>query len=186
RGCLEDTIPAGEYGGGTVQLWDRGYWQPEGSETPQQSLANGDLRFTLEGERLRELGAGTNEACANRAQTCQLVAYQAKGRTFARCRRVRRARRRPIHCVRSYDGSYCGWQRARPQAIHPRRKGRCGSGRGLGQWNGRCSSQAGCYKVGRRKQPGAPKGSVGKILVEACRLYSSAALREHGAASQWP
>jgi hypothetical protein len=46
-----------------------------------------------------------------------------------------------------------------PQAIHPRRKGRCGSGRGLGQWNGRCSSQAGCYKVGRRKQPGAP--SVG-------------------------
>jgi bifunctional non-homologous end joining protein LigD len=52
HGDFESTIPAGEYGG-TVQLWDRGYWQPEGSETPQQSLANGDLRFALEGERLR-------------------------------------------------------------------------------------------------------------------------------------
>jgi len=52
-GDFDGTIPAGEYGGGTVQLWDRGYWQPDGSETPQQSLANGGLRFTLEGERLR-------------------------------------------------------------------------------------------------------------------------------------
>jgi DNA ligase D-like protein (predicted 3'-phosphoesterase) len=43
-GDFESTIPAGKYGG-TVQLWDRGYWQPEGSETPQQGLANGDLRL---------------------------------------------------------------------------------------------------------------------------------------------
>jgi bifunctional non-homologous end joining protein LigD len=52
-GDFEGTIPKGEYGGGTVQLWDRGYWEPEGNKTPQQGLASGDFKFTLEGERLR-------------------------------------------------------------------------------------------------------------------------------------
>jgi bifunctional non-homologous end joining protein LigD len=51
-GDFEGTIPKGEYGGGTVQLWDRGYWEPEGSKAPEQSLASGDLKFSLDGERL--------------------------------------------------------------------------------------------------------------------------------------
>jgi len=51
-GDFEGTIPAGEYGGGTVQLWDRGYWSPEGAKTPQEGLRSGDLKFTLDGERL--------------------------------------------------------------------------------------------------------------------------------------
>src|SRR5438270_532646 len=38
-------------GGGTVQLWDRGYWIPEGD--PHEGLKKGELKFTLEGERLR-------------------------------------------------------------------------------------------------------------------------------------
>jgi bifunctional non-homologous end joining protein LigD len=52
-GDFEGTIPKGEYGGGTVQLWDRGYWEPEGNKAPQQGLASGDFKFTLKGERLR-------------------------------------------------------------------------------------------------------------------------------------
>jgi bifunctional non-homologous end joining protein LigD len=51
-GDFEGTIPAGEYGGGTVQLWDRGYWIPEGSKSPEEALRAGDLKFTLEGKRL--------------------------------------------------------------------------------------------------------------------------------------
>lgn len=51
-GDFEGTIPEGEYGGGTVQLWDRGYWTPEGDRSPDEALAVGDLKFTLHGERL--------------------------------------------------------------------------------------------------------------------------------------
>ena len=51
-GDFEGTIPAGQYGGGTVQLWDRGTWTPEGSASPDEAFAKGDLKFTLVGERL--------------------------------------------------------------------------------------------------------------------------------------
>ena len=51
-GDFEGTIPHGEYGGGTVQLWDRGYWSPEGARSPQEAFDSGDLKFTLDGERL--------------------------------------------------------------------------------------------------------------------------------------
>ncbi len=51
-GDFEGTIPKGEYGGGTVQLWDRGYWEPEGKKSPEEALADGDLKFRLDGERL--------------------------------------------------------------------------------------------------------------------------------------
>lgn len=52
-GAFEGTIPKGQYGGGTVQLWDRGFWTPEGNRSPQEALAAGDLKFQLHGERLR-------------------------------------------------------------------------------------------------------------------------------------
>ena len=51
-GDFEGTIPKGEYGGGTVQLWDRGYWAPEGDKSPDQMLKAGELKFILAGEKL--------------------------------------------------------------------------------------------------------------------------------------
>jgi bifunctional non-homologous end joining protein LigD len=51
-GDFEGTIPRGEYGGGTVQLWDRGYWTPEGARSAQEAFDKGDLKFTLDGTRL--------------------------------------------------------------------------------------------------------------------------------------
>lgn len=48
---FEGTIPQGEYGGGTVMVWDRGSWTPEGD--PHAALAKGRLSFTLHGEKLK-------------------------------------------------------------------------------------------------------------------------------------
>jgi bifunctional non-homologous end joining protein LigD len=49
-GEFEGTIPKGEYGGGTVILWDRGIWTPIGD--PARGYAKGHLDFSLEGEKL--------------------------------------------------------------------------------------------------------------------------------------
>ena len=51
-GDFEGTIPKGQYGGGTVQLWDRGFWEPVGSGGPEKALVNGELKFELDGQRL--------------------------------------------------------------------------------------------------------------------------------------
>jgi bifunctional non-homologous end joining protein LigD len=52
-GDFEGTIPKGEYGGGTVMLWDRGFWIPEGAKRTEDALQGGDLKFTLEGDKLK-------------------------------------------------------------------------------------------------------------------------------------
>jgi bifunctional non-homologous end joining protein LigD len=49
--AFEGTIPEGEYGGGTVMIWDRGRWMPDGD--PHKAYAKGHLVFDLEGEKLR-------------------------------------------------------------------------------------------------------------------------------------
>lgn len=49
-GGFEGTIPAGEYGGGTVLLWDRGTWTPHGD--PEAGYQSGKLKFELHGEKL--------------------------------------------------------------------------------------------------------------------------------------
>lgn len=50
-GTFEGTIPKGEYGGGTVMLWDRGYWTPHKDYIPD--FENGPVKFELKGERLK-------------------------------------------------------------------------------------------------------------------------------------
>jgi len=48
---FEGNIPKGEYGGGSMIVWDRGPWQPDGD--PHKGLAKGHLAFTLGGSRLK-------------------------------------------------------------------------------------------------------------------------------------
>lgn len=50
-GGFEGIIPQGEYGGGTVMLWDRGTWEPLGDAA--EGLRNGNLKFELHGKKLR-------------------------------------------------------------------------------------------------------------------------------------
>lgn len=50
-GGFEGTIPEGEYGGGTVMLWDEGTWEP--IDDPHAGLDDGDLKFRLDGKRMK-------------------------------------------------------------------------------------------------------------------------------------
>jgi bifunctional non-homologous end joining protein LigD len=49
-GGFEGTIPKGQYGGGTVMLWDEGTWEPVGN--PDEGLTKGNLKFVLHGKKL--------------------------------------------------------------------------------------------------------------------------------------
>jgi bifunctional non-homologous end joining protein LigD len=50
---FEGIIPEGEYGGGTVMLWDEGVWAPMEDVDPAKALDSGELRFLLSGTKLR-------------------------------------------------------------------------------------------------------------------------------------
>src|ERR1700722_18471079 len=52
-GTFEGIIPKGEYGGGTVMLWDQGEWEPEGDA--KQAYQKGNLTFKLKGKKLKGL-----------------------------------------------------------------------------------------------------------------------------------
>ena len=48
---FEGTIPKGQYGAGTVMLWDEGWWEPQNDV--DEGLAEGSLKFVLKGQRLK-------------------------------------------------------------------------------------------------------------------------------------
>lgn len=50
---FEGTIPKGQYGGGTVMLWDNGTWEPVPGKDPVKTLAEGHLHFFLHGHRMK-------------------------------------------------------------------------------------------------------------------------------------
>lgn len=50
-GGFEGSIPEGQYGGGTVMIWDRGVWTPDNPDV-DSALRKGELKFTLHGKKL--------------------------------------------------------------------------------------------------------------------------------------
>ncbi len=50
---FEGVIPAGEYGGGTVLVWDIGTWEPDEADDPEAAFRAGRIKLTLDGKKLR-------------------------------------------------------------------------------------------------------------------------------------
>src|SRR6201996_7048143 len=50
---FEGTIPKGEYGGGTVMLWDKGEWEAAGGKDPTKTIEDGHVHIILHGERMK-------------------------------------------------------------------------------------------------------------------------------------
>ena len=51
--AFEGTIPKGEYGGGTVMLWDKGEWEAVGGKDPTRTIEDGHVHIILHGERMK-------------------------------------------------------------------------------------------------------------------------------------
>ena len=52
-GDFEGTIPKVEYGGGTVMIWDRGFWAPESATAVEEAWRDGELKFVAAGSKLQ-------------------------------------------------------------------------------------------------------------------------------------
>jgi bifunctional non-homologous end joining protein LigD len=50
---FEGVIPEGNYGAGTVMVWDRGTYEPDDEVSPEQQLAKGEIKVILQGKKLR-------------------------------------------------------------------------------------------------------------------------------------
>ncbi len=84
------TIPAGQYGAGTVETWDRGTWEPQPGRDPAADMARGEIKFLLHGKRLHgKFVSGAPETAAKGTRG-KLAADQ--GARRARAGRRRRGR----------------------------------------------------------------------------------------------
>ena len=105
---FEGTIPKGQYGGGTVMVWDRGTWTPE--HDPHKGMKKGHLDFELHGEKLQG-------PLASRAHA------QAPGRTAGAVAADQGDRRiRPQEIRSGYSGGDAELRRDRPDHGRDRRR----------------------------------------------------------------
>jgi bifunctional non-homologous end joining protein LigD len=79
-GGFEGTIPEGNYGAGSVMLWDRGTFETKGGETAAAQFARGEIEFTLHGEKLRGsfvlLNTGKRSKDPRRARQWLLIKHR--------------------------------------------------------------------------------------------------------------
>jgi bifunctional non-homologous end joining protein LigD len=133
---FEGVIPQGEYGGGTVSVWDRGTWEPEGDA--RAAMAQGKLTFALAGEKLHGrwhlvrtrggdraenwlLFKGRDDAASDEVDiVATRPASVVSGRTVDQ---IAAARDRVWHSHRPARSSAAAQRAARTAAAHPSRRG---------------------------------------------------------------
>ena len=132
-GGFEGTIPKGEYGGGTVMLWDRGTWEP--LDDPHEGLKKGKLQFRLHGERLKGGWALVRMPPPRQGEARELAADQGarRGRRrdgSAARRESRRASKSGRTMEEIADGKSAVWhlQASRPRRAPKRRAHRASEG----------------------------------------------------------
>ncbi len=79
---FEGTIPKGEYGGGTVIVWDNGIWEPVGD--PREGLARGKLLFRLHGQKLAGLWELVRISKPGAKGQVQWMLFKKRGDAWAR------------------------------------------------------------------------------------------------------
>jgi bifunctional non-homologous end joining protein LigD len=147
-GDFEGTIPDDQYGGGTVMLWDRGYWE---SDDPDRGFKKGDLKFTLHGDKLhgswvlvrmkgdRYGGKRTNwllikhrDDFVREGQANDILDEDrsvASGRTMAQIAEGKGKAPKPFMLARGKTKADAVWQSNRGAAAEARAKGKTTKGR---------------------------------------------------------
>ena len=175
-GDFEGTIPKGQYGGGTVQLWDRGYWVPKGDPHDGPEARRPEVRPRRRAAA-RQLGAGAHEMGpqGRQRQADQLAADQASRRGGARGRRGRApGRERDVGRLGPHHGARSPSARAGADAVHDRQAAR--GRRGLAE------QQEGRRRQGdRRRKQGRSHARSGKMPAfvepQLCKLVERAPSR---------
>ena len=125
-GDFEGTIPKGEYGGGTVMLWDRGFWAPEPGMTVEEGLKKGDLKIVLEGEKLHggwvlvRMDHDRNAKPGRKSRTNWLLIKHRDATAHRRRRRRPPDRERHLRRLRPQPGGDRGRDRQGPDQVHHR------------------------------------------------------------------
>ena len=101
---FEGVIPKGEYGGGTMIVWDQGRWRPEGD--PRKAYAKGHLDFSLEGQRLKGRWHLVRMRPARTRRRSSGCSSRATTSSPARLPSARSPTKKPPRSRRRY----CGWR----------------------------------------------------------------------------
>ena len=94
-GGFEGTIPEGNYGAGTVMVWDRGHFNVEGDGDAARQIARGEIKFNLQGEKLR--GSFVLVKLKRQRKRQRMADDQAQGRSRRPALEHRPARRLRAH-----------------------------------------------------------------------------------------
>ena len=126
-GDFEGTIPQGQYGGGTVQLWDRGCLAALPGTSRRRRLSRpGELKFTLDGERLHGswvLVRIRNDRGSGKRSNWLLIKHRDEAADAEAGAQVAGVQDRSV-ASRTQHGDHCGRSRQGPEAVHCRTSSR--------------------------------------------------------------